>query len=250
MNEMMLHNQVAIITGATRGIGRAVWDHFAAAGATVVGVYARSGDIAAQLQAEMTAKSIPGCFYQGSVDDPAFVRDLMKRVKEQFGRIDILVNNAGITRDNFAMRMTVEEWDAALHTNLQGTLLCASEAIPYIRQQGGGSVINVVSVSGVYGREAQINYSTAKGAVIGLTKLLARRHAGEGIRINAIAPGMIATEMTEQLPTGKLENFLRHTNVKRQGTVNEVAAAILPLASGATGYLSGQVLKVDGGFLR
>jgi 3-oxoacyl-[acyl-carrier protein] reductase len=250
MNTMTLQNQVAIITGATRGIGRAVWERFASAGATVVGIYAKSGEIAAQLQAEMAAQSISGGFYQGSVDDPAFVSELMQRVQQDFGRIDVLVNNAGITRDNLAMRMTVEEWDAVLNTNLLGTLLCATEAIPYMRQQGGGSVINVVSVSGIYGREAQANYSTAKGAIVGLTKLLARRHAEEGIRINAVAPGMIATDMTELIPPGKMENFLNHTNLKRQGTSKEVAEAILPLACGASGYLSGQVLKVDGGFLR
>ncbi|QHW35139.1 3-oxoacyl-ACP reductase FabG [Paenibacillus rhizovicinus] len=247
---MTLQNRVAVITGATRGIGRAVWERFAEAGATVIGVYARSGEIAAKLEAEMASRSIAGRFYRGSVDDPVFVRTLMRQVKAQFGRIDILVNNAGITRDNLAMRMTVEEWDAVLHTNLQGTLLCAAEAIPYMRQQGGGAVINVVSVSGLHGREAQVNYSTAKGAVVGLTKLLARRHAREGIRVNAVAPGMIATEMTEQIPPAKLDNFLHHTNLGRQGTADEIAAAILPLASGASGYLSGQVLRVDGGFLR
>ncbi|MBB6673758.1 3-oxoacyl-ACP reductase FabG [Cohnella nanjingensis] len=247
---MALRNQVAVITGATRGIGRAVGERFAAAGATVVGVYARSGEIAARLQAEMAAQSLPGGFYQGSVDDPDFVGELMRRVMAEYGRIDVLVNNAGATRDNLAMRMSVEEWDAVLRTNLQGTLLCAAEAIPYMKRQGGGSVINVVSVSGLYGREAQANYSAAKGAVIGLTKLLARRYAEEGIRVNAVAPGMIATEMTEPVPPGKMENFLHHTHLKRQGTAQEVAEGILGLASGASGYLSGQVLKLDGGFLR
>jgi 3-oxoacyl-[acyl-carrier protein] reductase len=250
MSPGVLQDRVAIVTGATRGIGRAVWEQFSAAGATVIGVYARSGDIAARLQAEMESRSVPGAFYQGSVDDRAFVRKLMRRVKRQFGRLDILVNNAGITRDNLAMRMTVEEWEAVLRTNWLGTLLCATEAIPYMREQGGGSVINVVSVSGIHGREAQANYSAAKGAVIGLTKLLARRHAQEGIRVNAIAPGMIATEMTEPLSAGAMATFLGNTNLKRQGTADEVAAALLPLASGAADYVSGQVLKVDGGFLR
>lgn len=250
MRSGVLQDRVAIVTGATRGIGRAVWEQFSAAGATVIGVYARSEEIAARLEAERESRSIPGAFYQGSVDDPAFVKELMQRVKRQFGRLDILVNNAGITRDNLAMRMTVEEWDTVLQTNWLGTLICATEAIPYMREQAGGSVINVVSVSGLHGREAQANYSTAKGAVIGLTKLLARRHAQEGIRVNAVAPGMIATEMTESLPAGTMDAFLGHTHLKRQGTAGEAAAALLPLASGAAAYVSGQVLKVDGGFLR
>ncbi|MCC3372469.1 SDR family NAD(P)-dependent oxidoreductase [Cohnella sp. REN36] len=250
MTALPLRNRVAIVTGATRGIGRAVGERFASAGATVVGVYARSGEIAARLQAEMAERSQPGGYYQGAVDDPLFVGDLMKRVMAAYGRIDILVNNAGVTRDQLALRMSVEEWDDVLRTNLQGTLLCAAEAIPYMKLQGGGSVINVVSVSGLYGREAQANYSAAKGAVVGLTKLLARLHAEEGIRVNAVAPGMIATEMTERIPAGKMDNFLHHTHLKRQGTAQEIAEGILGLASGASGYLSGQVLKLDGGFLR
>ncbi|QHT61953.1 SDR family oxidoreductase [Paenibacillus lycopersici] len=247
---MPQHNRVAIVTGATRGIGRAVFERYAEAGAAVVGVYSKRADLAERMEADMASKSMKGRLYRGAVDDADFVRSLMRDVREQYGRIDILVNNAGIARDNLAMMMTAEEWDAVMQTNLMGTLLCAAEAIPYMRRQGGGAIVNVVSVSGIHGREAQANYSAAKGAVIGLTKLLARRHAQEGIRIHAIAPGMVDTEMTERVPAGKMDNFLHHTHLKRQAKACEIAETIVALASGGHGYLSGQVLKVDGGFLR
>lgn len=247
---MKLRNQVAIVTGATRGIGRAAFERFAAEGAAVIGLYAANVDLAQQLLGKWNGNGVPLRMVQGSVDDPGFIRELIPEVVREFGRIDILVNNAGIVRDSLAVMMPISDWDDVFRTNFNGTLLCASETIPVMLQQQSGRIVNVVSVSGIYGREAQTNYAASKGAVIGLTKMLARRYGREGIRINAIAPGMIETEMTALVPSGKMENFINHTNMGRMGTVEEIADAILFLASGQSEYISGQVLKADGGFLR
>jgi 3-oxoacyl-[acyl-carrier protein] reductase len=250
MGSQMLENQVVIVTGATRGIGKAVLERFAAEGATVIGVYAKSEDIATTVQAEMDRLGYSVRLHKGLVDDIHFVRSLMLQVKNEFGRIDCLVNNAGIVQDQLSMRMTLDQWDAVIHTNYMGTLMCCAEAIPIMEENHRGTVINVVSITGIYGREAQINYGTSKGAIIGLTKLLARRYAKAGILVNAIAPGMIETEMTEQVPSDKMDNFLSHTHLERLGTKSEIANVTLMLASGLSNYVSGQVLRVDGGFLR
>ncbi|MDF2667868.1 MAG: 3-oxoacyl-(Acyl-carrier protein) reductase [Paenibacillus sp.] len=247
---MLLRDQVAVITGATRGIGRAVMERFVSEGAIVAGVYSSSDELAQELQVKLTAEGGQVRMFKGSVADRHFISSIFKQLNQEFGNIDIVVNNAGISQDQLALMMTEEEWSTVFRTNFTGTCVCCQEAIPYMTAGGGGKIVNVVSVSGVYGREAQVNYATSKGAIIGLTRLLARRHAADGIRLNAIAPGLIATQMTDTVPQEKQDNFLLHTNQKRLGTVQEIAGSILYLASSQSDYVSDHVLKADGGFLR
>jgi|HigsolmetaGSP11D_1036233.scaffolds.fasta_scaffold06721_3 3-oxoacyl-[acyl-carrier protein] reductase len=242
--------QVAVVTGITRGIGRATAMKLIAQGAAVAGIYVSNDEAAMSLRE--AAESIGGRvrLYKGSVDDPAFVRSMMEDVYTTFGRIDVLVNNAGRTQDQMALLMTEEQWDAVIAANVKGVIHASQAAIPYMARQRSGSIVNVTSVSGLYGREAQTNYAASKGALIGLTKLFARLHAADGIRVCAVAPGMIDTDMLTGLSESKLEDFLQHTLVKRLGTAEEVADAILYLADGRSAYATGQVLKLDGGFLR
>ncbi|WEK54694.1 MAG: SDR family NAD(P)-dependent oxidoreductase [Candidatus Cohnella colombiensis] len=247
---MLLSNQVAIITGATRGIGRAVVDRFILEGATVVGVYSSNKDAADRLVADYAAKGIELRMYQGSITDAHFIATLMNDVYEAFGHIDVLVNNAGVTQDQLALMMTLEQWQHVFHTNYIGTSVCCETAIPYLLKSNRGKIVNVVSVSAVYGREAQSNYAASKGAIIGLTKLLARQYASHGLAINAIAPGMIETDMTDKVPSSDVDGFLMHTHHNRMGTSDETASTILYLASSLSEYVSGQVIKQDGGFLR
>ncbi|MBP1989983.1 3-oxoacyl-ACP reductase FabG [Paenibacillus eucommiae] len=247
---MLLRDQVAVVTGATRGIGRAAMERLAAEGASVVGVYNSSDKLAEELQSELALRGSDVRMFKGSVTDRSFIASMMKQVYDELGRMDILVNNAGISDDQLALMMSEEQWDTVFRTNFTGTCICCQEAIPYMAAGGGGKVVNVVSVSGVYGREAQVNYAASKGAIIGLTKMLARRYAADGIRLNALAPGMITTQMTDKVPLEKQHNFLRHTNMNRMGTAEEIAGSIVYLASPLSDYVSDHVLKADGGFLR
>jgi 3-oxoacyl-[acyl-carrier protein] reductase len=189
-------------------------------------------------------------FFQGSITDRDFVRQMMEQVAADYGRIDVLINNAGIVSDNFTSQMSLAEWDRVFRTNFEGTYICCQEAIPYMERQGGGKIVNVISVTGVLGREAQTNYGASKGSIIGLTRMLARRYASQGIYVNAIAPGMIQTEMIGHVPQDKLNNFLAHTDLKRLGSAREIADSVLFLSGEMSDYIAGSVLKVDGGFMR
>jgi 3-oxoacyl-[acyl-carrier protein] reductase len=247
---MLLQDKTAIITGATRGIGKAVLTRFAEEGASVIGIYHSNDEAARQIEEQYRSLDCSVQLIKGSVEDRDFIKDLMKRTKAEFKKIDILVNNAGIVKDNLSMMMKLEEWDSVFQTNFQGTFNGCTEVIPYMLEQQYGKVVNVVSVSGYYGREGQMNYATSKGAIIGLTRMLARRYAKHGIYFNAVAPGMIQSEMIGQVSPSKMDNFLQHTNLKRPGELEEVADAILYLASDLSDYVSDTVLKVDGGFMR
>lgn len=246
----MLDGRVAVITGATRGIGREIVNRFAAAGAAVVGIYQSSTGSAEELAAHWQERGRTVRFFQGSVADSSFVAEVFRQVWSEFGRLDVLVNNAGITRDNLLMQMTDEQWQGPIHVNWEGTFNCCAEAIPYMRRQSAGAIINMVSVTAVLGREAQCNYGASKGAIIGLTRTLSRLYGAEGIRVNALAPGMIETEMIDHVPAKKLENFTHHTHPKRLGRASEVADAALFLATNLSSYFTGTVLKLDGGFVR
>lgn len=244
------HDKVIVITGVTRGIGRAAALRFIAEGAAVAGIYVSSDDAALELQQHIQANGGRMSLYKGSVTNREFIANTFSDIFGSYGRVDVLVNNAGRASDGMALLMPEEQWNDVVGTNFIGTCNCSQEVMPYLIKQGGGSIVNVVSVSGVYGREAQTNYAASKGAVMGLTKLLARRYASEGIRVSALAPGMIDTEMALHVPEDKLAEFLRHTASGRLGSAEEIADAIVYLASPLAAYTAGHVLKIDGGFLR
>ncbi|EEM86327.1 3-oxoacyl-ACP reductase FabG [Bacillus albus] len=247
---MLLKDKVAIITGATRGIGREILYRLAEEGAKVIGLYANNDTEAKKIQNDFIKRGLSVDFYKGSVVERSYINFVFNEVKEKYGKIDILINNAGITRDNFITQMNEEDWKKVIETNFLGTYTCCTEVIPYMLAQKYGKVINMVSVTGVVGREAQVNYGTSKGAMIGLTRLLSRRYAQEGIYFNTIAPGLIQTEMIDTVPEHKIDNFLQYTNLKRVGTTKEVANAAVYLSSELSDYVSDVVLKVDGGFCR
>lgn len=247
---MQLEDQVAVVTGATRGIGKAVLRALLTEGAVVAGIYASDDAAAAAVMAENPESSDRIRLFKGSVSDRPFIRETMAEVSRQYGKIDILINNAGIARDQFAARMSEEEWEAVYLTNFHGTYVCCAETIPYMLDRKYGKIVNVVSVSGIHGREAQINYGASKGAVIGLTRMLARRYGPHGIGINAMAPGMIRTEMLDSVPACKQEQFFDYTHLKRPGEAAEIAGTIVFLAGRSSDYISGTVLSADGGFMR
>ncbi|SEL62410.1 SDR family oxidoreductase [Paenibacillus sp. OK003] len=246
---MTFRDHVVVVTGVTRGIGRAIALRFIAEGAIVAGIYVRDGAAADQLTAEVKAVGGRMLLFKGSVTDHGFVADVMKKVFDTFGRIDALINNAGRASDQMALRMEEQQWNEVLDTNYVGACYCSQEAVRYMVLQYRGSIINLVSVSGIYGREGQCNYAASKGALMGLTKLYARQYAAHNIQVSAIAPGMIDTEMTGEVPQEKLNDFLRHTLTGRQGFAEEVAEAVVYLAGPAACYHTGQTLKLDGGFL-
>lgn len=250
MEKCTFLDKVVLITGISRGIGRASALRFSRDGARVVGIY-RANDAAAQeVSREIQAQGGQIRLYKGSIADRDFVRKTIEEIDHAFGRIDVLVNNAGLTRDELVLFMSEEQWNEVLATNFRGTAHCLEAVLPIMKRQGQGNIVNVISVSALYGREAQSNYAASKGMVLGLTKLLARQCQPFGITICAIAPGMIETEMVAPLPRQKIKAFLRHTLSGRLGRPEEIAEAIWFLATPQAQYLTGQVVKMDGGFLR
>ncbi|OMF40216.1 3-oxoacyl-ACP reductase [Paenibacillus sp. BGI2013] len=247
---MTFRDHVVVVTGVTRGIGRAIAMRFIAEGAIVAGIYVRDDVAADRLTEEVSAAGGRMQLFKGSVADHAFVADVMKEVFDTFGRVDVLINNAGRSSDQMALRMEEQQWNEVLETNYVGACYCSQEAVSYMVLQDSGSIINLVSVSGIYGREGQCNYAASKGALMGLTKLYARLYASNNIQVSAIAPGMIDTEMTGEVSQEKLNDFLRHTLTGRQGYAEEIAEAVIYLAGPAARYHTGQTLKLDGGFLR
>lgn len=247
---MTFRDHVVVVTGVSRGIGRAIALRFIAEGAVVAGIYVRDDDAAGELAAEVKAAGGRMLLFKGSVADHAFAADVMKTVFDTYGRIDTLVNNAGRASDQMALRMEEQQWNEVLETNYVGACYCSQEAVGYMVRRNRGSIVNLASVSGLYGREGQCNYAASKGALLGLTKLYARLYAANNIQVSAVAPGMIDTEMTDDVPQEKLNDFLRHTLAGKQGTAEEVAEAVIYLAGPGASYHTGQTLKFDGGFLR
>lgn len=247
---MLLEGKTAIVTGATRGIGKEIVRRFVQEGAFVIGVYSSSDEAAEKLKSELNTESEKVKLFKGSVSNYSFVDSLVNATVKKHGKIDILVNNAGINRDQFLFKMKEKDWDDVLSTNFSGTFYFCKAVLPIMEEQKCGKIINMVSVTGVAGREAQTNYGTSKGAIMGLTRLLARKYCGKGIGINALAPGMIETEMINNVPKEKLANFLHFTNAKKLGTTEQVASSVVYLSSNLSDYVTDTVLKVDGGFLR
>jgi 3-oxoacyl-[acyl-carrier protein] reductase len=243
----LLSEKVAIVTGGSRGIGRAVARAFAEHGARVVISYASAEEAAESLVADARRDGLEVSALKGSVADLAHVKQLVAETRARHGRIDVLVNNAGITRDGFLMMMKEADWDDVIDVNLKGTSLCSKEVLKTMVSQRSGRIINMTSVTGVVGQAGQTNYAASKGGIIGFTKALAREVARFGINVNAIAPGFIETDMVKAMPAEVLAQAVKQVPLQRVGRAEEVAGAALFLASSMSGYTTGHVMHVDGG---
>lgn len=242
-----LQDQVAIVTGASRGIGRAIALELANEGAAVAVNYARSSAAADQLVTEITGNGGSAIAIQADVSQVDQVDTLVKTVLDQWGRVDILVNNAGITRDTLLLRMKPADWQAVIDLNLTGVFLCTQRIAKTMLKQRSGRIINIASVAGQMGNPGQGNYSAAKAGVIGFTKTVAKEFASRGITVNAVAPGFIATDMTEDLAS---EEILKFIPLGRYGQPAEIAGMVRFLAADpAAAYITGQVFNVDGGMV-
>ncbi|MGK7877877.1 MAG: 3-oxoacyl-[acyl-carrier-protein] reductase [Xenococcaceae cyanobacterium] len=246
-NLQNLRDRIAIITGASRGIGRAAALALATEGAKVVVNYARSGKAAQQVVAEITEAGGEAIAIGADVSKAEEVDSLVKQTLEEFSRVDVLVNNAGITRDTLLLRMKPEDWQAVIDLNLTGVFLCTRTVSKLMLKQRSGRIINIASVAGQIGNPGQANYSAAKAGVIGFTKTVAKELASRGVTVNAVAPGFIATDMTSNL---KSEEILKFIPLGRYGKPEEVAGMIRFLAADpAAAYITGQVFNVDGGMV-
>ncbi|MEM9485985.1 MAG: 3-oxoacyl-[acyl-carrier-protein] reductase [Cyanobacteria bacterium P01_F01_bin.116] len=243
-----MQDQVAIITGSSRGIGKAAALALAAEGASVVVNYARSSAAADEVVAEITGSGGSAIALQADVSQEDKVDGLIKATKDKFGRIDVLVNNAGITRDTLLLRMKPADWQAVIDLNLTGVFLCTRAVAKIMLKQRSGRIINISSVAGLMGNPGQANYSAAKAGVIGFTKTVAKEMAPRGVTVNAVAPGFIETDMTNEL--SNTEEILKFIPLSRYGQVSEVAGLIRFLAADpAAAYITGQVMNVDGGMV-
>jgi 3-oxoacyl-[acyl-carrier protein] reductase len=240
-----INKKIALVTGASRGIGKACALELAKAGYNVVINYVGNEEAANQTVAELTALGVEAYAARFDVTNKETVDKGVAEVIEKFGRIDVLVNNAGITRDGLFMRMSAENWEAVINTNLNSAFYVTSPVAKLMIKQRSGAIINMASISGVYGNAGQANYSAAKAGLIGMTKALAKELASRGIRVNAVAPGFIETDMTKDL---KLDGIVDHIPLKRLGQVSDIAKTVKFLAEDAP-YITGQVIQVDGGLV-
>jgi 3-oxoacyl-[acyl-carrier protein] reductase len=244
-----LTGRSAVVTGGSRGIGRAIVLRLAEQGADVVFSYLGNGAAASETAALVEASGRAGLAVQADVSRPEAADALVKAALDAFGKVDILVNNAGITRDDLIMRMSLESWRSVLETNLFGAFYCIKAVSRPMLKARGGRIINITSVSGQAGQTGQANYSSAKAGLIGLTKATARELASRGITCNAVAPGFVLTELTRDLAQEWQDRITEQTPLGRFGTPEEIANAVAFLASDEAGYITGQVLGVDGGLV-
>jgi len=244
-----LSSRVAVVTGASGGIGQAIGIKFVVAGAAVVIGYSRSADKAEALAAQLSAKGGRTLVQQADVATSAGAKALVAAAVEHFGGLDILVNNAGITRDGLFMRMKEQDWDDVVDTNLKSVYFCVQAASRQLLRSPYGRVINMASVAGLIGNLGQANYAAAKAGMIGLTKTLAREFSSRQVTVNAVAPGFIETEMTAGLRADIKERLLAQVPLGRLGKPEDVAELCLFLASESASYITGQVIQVDGGLV-
>ncbi|MDO6390323.1 3-oxoacyl-[acyl-carrier-protein] reductase [Pontibacter sp. BT731] len=244
-----LEGKVALVTGASKGIGRAIAEKLVEMGAQVAFTYLSSVEKGQALEQELTANGGKAKGFRSDASDMAQAEKLVEDVVAEFGKIDILVNNAGITRDGLLMRMSEEQWDAVINTNLKSVFALTKGATKHMMRAKSGSIINITSVVGIKGNAGQANYSASKAGIIGFTKSVALELGSRNIRCNAVAPGFIETEMTGELDQKVVDEWRKAIPLKRGGTPEDVANAVAFLASDQSSYISGQVLQVDGGML-
>lgn len=244
---MMLEHKVAIVTGASRGIGRAIALELASKGADVVINYSGNEEAARLVAREVEKMGRKSLVVKANVADASEVEKMFKETLNTFGKIDILVNNAGVTRDNLMMRMKEEEWDAVINTNLKGVYNCMKAATRPMIKQKSGRIINISSVVGLLGNPGQVNYVAAKSGVIGMTKTVAQELASKGITVNAVAPGFIETDMTEELKINIKEELLKQIPLNKFGKPEDIARVVRFLVSEDAQYITGQTISVDGG---
>ncbi len=245
----LLENKTALITGASRGIGRGIAIEFAKQGANVAFTYNASAEAAKALEKELEAFGIKAIGYQSNAADFDAAQELAKSVLETFGTIDILVNNAGITKDNLLMRISEDDFDKVIEVNLKSVFNLTKAVIRPMMKQRAGSIINMSSVVGLKGNAGQANYAASKAGILGFTKSIALELGSRNIRCNAIAPGFIETEMTAKLDPKTVDEWRKGVPLKRGGTPKDIADACVFLASDMSSYITGQTLSVDGGML-
>jgi 3-oxoacyl-[acyl-carrier protein] reductase len=239
--------KVAVVTGSSRGIGRAIALRLAHEGARVVVNYRSNAAAADEVTGQIKTSNGEALAFQADVSDVAQAQALIGTAIKSFGRIDILVNNAGTTRDTLIMRMSEEDWDVVIDTNLKGSFNCIKAVSRQMMRQRYGRIVNITSVSGLAGNAGQANYASAKAGLVGLTKTVAKELGSRGITCNAVAPGYVPTDLTASLPEELIQEVVKRTPLGRMGTPEDLAAAVAFLASDEAGFITGQILAVDGG---
>lgn len=245
----IVENKVVLVTGASRGIGKAIATLFAQSGAQVAFTYLSSVEKGQALEKELSAYGIKAKGYRSDASNYQESEDLVNSVVEDFGAIDILINNAGITRDGLLMRMSEEQWDEVMRVNLKSVFNLTKAATKPMMKAKSGSIINLTSIVGIKGNAGQANYAASKAGIIGFTKSVALELGSRNIRCNAIAPGFIETEMTDELNAATVEEWKKSIPLKRGGQAQEVANVCLFLGSDLSSYVTGQTIQVDGGLL-
>jgi 3-oxoacyl-[acyl-carrier protein] reductase len=246
---MRFENQVAVVTGAGRGIGHAIAVRLAKEGARVASVSRTEANAQKTADEINSARADASRAYAVDVADQAAVQKAAEQIFTDFGRVDILVNNAGVTRDGLSMRMSMDDWDTVLNTNLKGAFNFIQAVMRPMIKQRSGRIINISSIAGLIGNAGQANYAASKAGLIGLTKTLARELASRGITVNAVAPGLIETDMTTVLSEEVRQNILKNVPLGKLGEPDDIAGAVAYLASAEAKYITGQVLTVDGGMV-
>lgn len=245
----LLEGKIALVTGATRGIGKAIAEGFAAQGAHVAFTYRSSVEKAKALEAALKSQGVDAKGYQTDAADFEGIQKTLGEILEKFGRLDVVVNNAGITQDNLLLRMSEDQWNQVIQTNLNSVFYTTKTLLRPMLKQRSGSFINISSVVGLTGNAGQANYAASKAGMVGFTKSIAKEIGSRGIRANVVAPGFIATEMTAELPEKELNTWLQGIPLKRAGEPEDVANLCVFLASDMSAYITGQVFNVDGGMV-
>lgn len=243
-----MEDKVIIVTGSARGIGFSIAERFAEEGGQII-ISDINSESVMQAVEKLQAKGYKADGFEFNVTDSAQVEETFKAIQSKYGRIDVLINNAGITKDTLMMRMKESDWDAVINVNLKGTFLCTQKVSRYMLSQKAGSIINISSVIGIMGNAGQSNYAASKGGIIAFTKASAKEFASRNIRVNAVAPGFIETEMTAQLNEEVVQNYAKAIPLQRMGKPADVANLCLFLASEESGYITGQTIQVDGGLI-